>query len=70
MGRSCELKKLKNAEKVKRGQVKRGPTDRRTDIAGCRVASHATKKKEKNKNRMIEKRKKERDRKKNRKRQR
>ena len=33
LGRSRMLKKLKNAEKVKRG-----PTDRRTDIAGCRVA--------------------------------
>ena len=33
-----ELKKLKNVEKVKRG-----PTDRPTNIAGCRVALHATK---------------------------
>ena len=34
------LKKLKNAEKVKRG-----PTNQPTDhIAGCRVAYHATKK--------------------------
>ena len=42
MARSSRLKKLKNAKKVKRG-----PTDRRTDIAGCRVAKHATKKRKK-----------------------
>ena len=33
-GGSSKLKKLKNAKKVKRGQ----PTDRPTDIAGCKVA--------------------------------
>ena len=33
LGRSCMRKKPKNAEKVKRG-----PTNRQTDIAGCRVA--------------------------------
>ena len=39
LGRSNWLKKLKNTEKVKWGP----PTDRRTDIAGCRVAWHMTK---------------------------
>ena len=34
-GRSSKLKKIKNAEKVKRGQ-----TDQPTVIAGCRVAKH------------------------------
>jgi len=39
LGRSSELKKLKNSEKVEKG-----PTDRLTNKVGCRVAEHATKK--------------------------
>ena len=41
------LKKLKNAEKVKRGPTNQPTdqrTDQRTDIAGCRVVKDATKK--------------------------
>ena len=41
LGRSRMLKKVKNAKKVKRGPTDR-PTDRRIDIAECRVAQHAT----------------------------
>ena len=39
LGRSSEAKNRKNPKKVKCD----GPTDRRTDKAGCRVAKHATK---------------------------
>ena len=45
LGRSSRPKKLKNAEKVKKGTNRptNRLTDRRTDIAGCRVGQHATK---------------------------
>ena len=43
LGRSCEPKKIKKAQKIKRGPTNQ-PTNRRTDKAGCRVAEHATKK--------------------------
>ena len=47
MGRSSEAKNLKNAEKVKCDGRTDGPTDQRTDKAGCRVAKHGTKKEKK-----------------------
>ena len=47
------LKDVKIAEKDKGDQ----PTDRPTNIAGCRVAQHATKKRERKKDRKKERKK-------------